>query len=138
MSNNIDISIDKEKLERCINLLSKLKKIECEITYSKLSEEDINKGIKPCSYPHYNYPEELFEVEELLTPDYNYTDNLEKPPFINRKIDNLDYSALNVENIRTVITVIFRGERFCDGSIARGVESGILLNSLLRLRDILD
>ena len=125
MSNNNDISFDKEKLERCINLLSKLKKIECEITYSKLSEEDINKGIKPCPYPHYNYPEELFEVEELLTPDYNYN-------------DNLDYSALNVENIRTVITVIFRGERFCDGSIARGVESGILLNSLLRLRDILD
>ena len=135
---NNKASIDREKLERCITLLSELKEIECEITYSKVSEEDKARGVVPCPYPHYKYPKELFEVESLLPDDYDYPVNIRKFLPKSKYVKDVDFSKLTIKNISTIITWVFEEERFGEGSIANGVRTGILLNSLLRLREILD
>ena len=73
---------DSAKLERCIKLLSELKTIEYEITYSKLNKEQIDKGYKPCPYIIYKYPNTLYEVSDLLPDDYDYPENVKNLPFI--------------------------------------------------------
>ena len=130
---------DSAKLERCIKLLSELKTIEYEITYSKLNQEEIDKGYTPCPYVNYKYPEELYEVDELLPDDYDYPENVENLPFIGEHIiDNVDYSKLTIDNIRTILTALFEHERFGEGMIARGVNKGIFLNTLLRLKYLIE
>ena len=130
---------DSAKLERCIKLLKELKTIEYEITYSKLSQEQIDKGYKPCPYVNYKYPKELYEVSSLLPDDYDYPENVENLPFTGEHIiDNVDYSKLTIDNVSTIITALFEHERFGEGMIARGVEQGIFLNTLLRLKELID
>ena len=67
----------------------------------------------------------------MLKPDYQYTDNIKNFP------DGLLATDMTADQIRTMMTYIDRGERFCDGSIAAEVENGRLLKMLLRLDDLL-
>ena len=130
---------DSAKLERCIKLLSELKTIEYEITYSKLNKEQIDKGYKPCPYIIYKYPNALYEVSDLLPDDYDYPENVENLPFIGEHIiDSVDYSKLTIDNISTILTALFEHERFGEGMIAHGVNKGIFLNTLLRLKELID
>ena len=43
---------------------------------------------------------------------------------------------MSVHQIRTMLTFIERGERFCDGHVQRYLENNILLKLLLRLDDL--
>lgn len=121
-------SVDRSKLHKCIEDLCRIRKIEWSPSKVQGKTED-GKDILTLPYPI--YPPEIFEVFELLKPDYQYTDNIKKFP------DGLLATDMTVDQIRTMLTYIERGERFCDGSIAAEVENGRLLKILLRLDDLL-
>lgn len=115
-------AIDREKLQAGIDVLCKIRKIE----WTPAKED---KGVLTFSYPI--YPHELFCVFDILEPDYNYTENIsawKEQPIA---------SEMTAGQIKTMLTWIERGERFCDGNIAGEVDSGRLLKLLLRLDDLL-
>lgn len=115
-------AIDREKLQAGIDVLCKIRKIE----WTPAKED---KGVLTFAYPI--YPQELFCVFDILEPDYNYTENIsawKEQPIA---------SEMTAGQIKTMLTWIERGERFCDGNIAGEVDSGRLLKLLLRLDDLL-
>lgn len=86
-----------------------------------------NKTVEFTPYP--NYAPEVIKALDMLEPDYNYLTNFEK-------MKNKEIEELERKEIATYLTFISRGERFCDGHIAGYVESGKLLELMLRLKEI--
>lgn len=121
-------TIDKDKLWNCIEMLCRIRKIEWTPAQAVGKTED-GKDIMTFSYP--NYPSELYEVFQLMEPDYQYVENMKSWP------KGLSVTDMSAEQIRTKLTALHRGERFCDGTIAAAVETGQLLKLLLRLDDLL-
>lgn len=122
-------SIDRSKLHKCIEDLCRIRKIEWTPSKVQGKTED---GKEILTLPYPIYPPEIFEVFELMKPDYQYTDNIKKFP------DGLLASDMTAGQIRTMLTYIDRGERFCDGNIAAEVDNCRLLKLLLRLDDLLE
>lgn len=115
-------SIDEKMLWKCIEMLCKIRKIEWNTPPSE-------GGVIHFAFPV--YPEELWQIFNLMKPDIHFATNMEKQP---RRIVP---SEMSVKQINTRLTWIQMGERFCDGNIAAEVENGNLLKMLLRLDDLL-
>lgn len=83
--------------------------------------------------PHAKYPDglKLFEILNTLGgTDWNYQENIKEFR------DKIPPTELNVFQIRTYLTFIYRGERLCDGYIARYMKDRTLLKLFLRLDDL--
>ena len=85
-------------------------------------------GIMQIPYP--DYPDEIWASFSILEPDTDYLDNYEK------YCKSVLPTEMNAHQIRTMLTLIERGERFCDGHVQRYLENNILLKLLLRLDDL--
>jgi len=77
--------------------------------------------------PYPEYDSKIYDILYSLGTDAEYSSNYEK-------IEDKDISALTLDELKTMFTFIARGERFCDGHIARYVEDGTLL--LLAKREL--
>ena len=70
----------------------------------------------------------MTKLEKLISKkfcDENYLENI-------KKVKALDISSMQVGDIKTYLTFIFRGERFCEGHIAMHLNNGVLLELLKR------
>ncbi len=117
-------SIDRKKLREYIELLCRIRRIEWE------PMRKIEEGRCQLGYPE--YPPEIFEVFQVMEPDYQYDTNMRK--ILDRR---LLPTELSLAQIQTCLTWICRGERFCDGMIAEKVNDGTLLKLFCRLEDLL-
>ena len=122
-------SIDREKLWKCIETLCRIRKIEWTPSRVTGKTED---GKDIMTFPFPNYPPELMEVFEILEPDYHYGDSMKNWP------EGLLATDMTASQVKTMLTCINRGERFCDGNIAAEIENGRLLKLMLRLDDLLE
>lgn len=122
-------SIDRKKLWESIEALCRIREIEW--TPSKVSgKTDDGKDILTFPYP--NYPKEIYDIFQLLEPDFHYGDSMKDWP------EGLLATDMSAGQIKTMLTFINRSERFCDGNIAAEVENGRLLKLLLWLDDLLE
>ena len=116
-----------EKLDELIDLVKSIEKIEW-IGGDVIGRTEDGKEIRQWPYPI--YPDGLYEaLYGLLELDKDYIENYRKlsVPF--------DYDSMTIDELRTVITHLVRGERFCEGLIAEAVENGTLLKILMRIRE---
>lgn len=109
MSKENKVKINKKVLSDCIEYLQKKPKVEWN--------------------PYPNYDRNVMMALDLLEPDYEYVIN-------QRVIADMPVNKMSIDNIKTMLTFINRGERFCDGHIASFVENGYLLELLLRLSEL--
>lgn len=117
-----------EKLDELIDLVKHTEKIEWG-GGNVIDKTEDGKDILQWPYPIYS--KGLLEsLVGLVEPDRNYIENYEKLD------DPIDYESLTMDELRTVLTYYFRGERFCDGLIAGAVEDGTLLRVLMRLKEL--
>lgn len=122
------ITINREKLELLIEQVKNISKVEWgggEVVGKTKDGKDIRQ------WPFPIYPDGLYEsLYDLLGTDPNFSDNyakIGKAP---------DYRGMSLFELRTVITALVRGERFCDGMIAQAIDSGDLLKILERIYEI--
>ena len=135
MPSIIDESISSEKrpvdidcLNKLIELLKKTKKVDWG-GGNVIGKTEDGRDIKQWPYPI--YPKGFYNsLYGLLEIDKNYIVNYEKLG------ECIDYDSLSIEELRTVITHYVRGERFCDGLIARTIEDGTLLKVLERIKKL--
>lgn len=116
-------NLDRKTLWKYIEFLCSNRKI------SWKDPEQTEAGCIVLGYP--TYPEAVWDIFELLEPDYDYRKHQDQWP------DGLQPTDMSASQIRTELTSIFRAERFCDGAIAGHIESGYLLKLLLCLDDLL-
>ena len=90
--------------------------------------EIMDNGARQWPYPI--YPDGIFKSFSILESDKNYVENYEQ-------CKTVLPSEMNVQQIRTMLTYMSRGERFCDGFISRYLGNKTLLKLLLRLDDLL-
>lgn len=102
--------IDVKVLDDCIKYLEKTHDIECN--------------------PYPDYSKEIYDALNILDTDVDYISNISK-------IENKDIESMNIDDIRTMLTFIARGERFCDGHIAEFVCNGILFKLMVRLKELI-
>lgn len=102
-------TVDRQKLDEIIEYLQEHKTVECD--------------------PYPVYSAEIMAAFDLLKPDRRYLAHYEK---LGRK----PIAEMDADDIATMLTFIVRGERFSDGHIASFVESGELLELMLRLREL--
>lgn len=83
-------------------------------------------------YPDYHPTVRTFFVQiEPFWLDYDYVKNMEALP-----LDGL--KSYNLAQIKTILTKAMRHERFCDGSWAQSIESGLFVRVEKRLMTLLD
>lgn len=84
-------------------------------------------------YPEYDpvIGEFMRAVSKECWQDYEYTDNIQ----VLRSDLSLIASA-NLQQLRTVLTFIVRGERFADGHWAEMLSNGLLCAALSRLTEL--
>ncbi len=111
--------INQDQLQAAINFFADYKKV----TWAKNEKGGL-------SYPI--YPKEAFEYIQLLPADLNYMENYDQ------YCKNIYLEDLNIHQIRTILTMITRKERFYDGFLAHSIEDGTILHLLERLDDILN
>jgi len=89
-------------------------------------------GVLTVPYPEYPPEiEEFFrEVSQPWWCDYDY-DTRDAQKLIEEKIDTAD-----IDQIKTMLTYVARGERFCDGFWIRVLRSGKLIQIFRRLLDL--
>lgn len=80
--------------------------------------------------PFPEYPDEIWASFSILEPDTGYLENYEK------SCKSVLPTEMNARQIRTMLTFIERGEKYCDGHVQRYLENNILLKLLLRLDDL--
>ena len=135
MNNSTEISRNETELLNSFNLELLAENIEYFSKYRGAAEwrggptED---GINQFPYPI--YPEGM-KLDDLINAlggyDTDYNLNMEK---INQ--EKLLLTELSAEQIRTYLTFIVRGERFCDGHICGFMRNFALLKLCLRLDDL--
>ena len=101
--------INRKELDSIIEALQQIKSVECN--------------------PYPQYSDAVYKALGILKPDYNYPEHY-------AKLEGKPIGEMNRREIATMLTFINRGERFCDGHIASFVESGELLQLMLRLREL--
>ena len=120
---------DRQKLIETIDLVKSIEKIEW--GGGKPTGEKTEDGKDIIQWPYPIYPEGLFESLYTLGSDHDYIKNMED-------IKDKDISTMSLEEIRTFLTHIARGERFCDGLLAGYVENGLLVKALERILELYD
>ena len=113
-------NLDDTRLKELITFFEGYQKVEW--TPARRNEKDVI----ILGFP--NYPDELFEAIEIVGFDYDCYENERKLP---RRILKMD-----IMQIRTYFTLLFRQERFCDGVLAEAVEDRTILKLLLRLAEL--
>lgn len=117
--------LDRKKLAESIELLCRVRKIPWE------PMKETESGVWQLGYPR--YPEGIFDIFQLMESDLRYRRNMDKI-----RMQKLRISELSLSQIRTYLTYLQRGERFCDGTIAEAVDDGRLLKLLLRIHDLIN
>ena len=121
--------LDRQKLIETIDRVKSIKKIEW--GGGKPTGEKTEDGKDIIQWPYPIYPDGLFESLYLLGSDYDYIKNM-------KDIKDKDISTMSLEEIRTFLTHIARGERFCDGLLEGYVENGLLAKALERILELHD
>lgn len=119
-------AVDKEKLEAGIRYLMRTDKVEWSGGGPSGKKTPDGKDILYLAYP--DYDPEVFEILNLMDADYEYMKVWD---------DRIPASEMNARQIKAVLTALQRGERFCDGFIAKHIENRYLLKTLLRLEDLI-
>lgn len=127
-------------------LLKKILEKGIELKKQQMSEEQKRKceekGINPekvILMSHAVYPEEVFLISSELEK-FNYFDvgdyNKNFQELLNKYGENIPIENLDLSQIKTYLTCIYRGERFNEGYIKNFIDNGIferLINKLLEL-----
>ena len=122
LSHQTALDIGEEVIEEALNWLKKHNDVE----YSNPGES--KEGNVSFSYPI--YPKELMVLFESLEPCFDYHEKAE------RILELTNTNLLDFEDIRALLTYIFRGEKFCDGLIVSLIKNGKLLSWVQRLYKI--
>lgn len=83
------------------------------------------------TWPYAAYPREAWDYIQMMEPDKYYGDHYEK------YCKDVLPTDMNARQIRTMLTMVQRGERFCDGYFSKFIKDGSILKYLLRLDDLL-
>ncbi|MCA9765148.1 MAG: hypothetical protein KC455_01890 [Carnobacterium sp.] len=120
--------MDAVVLASYIKEIRTIKKIE----WTKDEEEEESLEVSQFSYPEYPaVVEGLFNyLDQQSFYDINYLDNMEK-------IQEKALSLFTKEEVKSYLTSLKREERYGDGVIAEAIESGLFLEALVRLEEIL-
>ena len=91
-------------------------------------------------FPFPLYPFEIHKFEEVFfnseLVNRNYGERMTEKNWWEENVMEQDISTMTKEDVGTCITAIFRQERFCDGTIQRFLENGILFKLLEHLKNI--
>lgn len=122
LSHQTALDIGEEVIEEALNWLKKHNDVE----YSNPGEG--KEGNISFAYPI--YPKELMVLFESLEPCFDYHEKAE------RILELTNTNLLDFEDIRALLTYIFRGDKFCDGLIVSFIKNGKLLSWVQRLYKI--
>lgn len=110
--------------QKCVQEMIKI--IDEKKGYTFIQPEKVGEFIK---FGYYKYNEKLYDIMEIIHPDYNYLKNF-------KKIKDKDIASLTLKELETYLTRIFRGEKFSDGVIASCIDDGTLKKLLERFLEI--
>lgn len=113
----------KQKLQTALTLIKESKACK-EIPSTKTDDGIIILG-------GYTYADGLLEIFRNINHDYEYQANY-------KNLEGVDISNYTLKNIKTHLTYIERGERFCDGFIAGNIQNGTLQKLIERYLEILE
>lgn len=111
--------MDRDLLYESIDILSKNPTIKWSTTKA---EGDV------LTFSYQIYESWVWRIFDLLPSNYEYSETVNKIQESNKEIDELSFAE-----IKTMLTYVKRGEKFCDGHIAHMIEDGTLLKILKRL-----
>ena len=128
------------KLEEAMELFQKARlmdKRKCVLDIIKLIDdkkayefvEPKSLGNNMTEFGYYNYNDRLYDIMEIIQPDFDYLENF-------KKIKDKDFATLTMKELETYLTRIFRGERFADGTIASCIEDGTFQRLLERFLEL--
>ena len=125
--------LSKDKLSEALDLFKKARlmdKKKCVQDIIKIIDEkkaytftEPKKDSNFIAFGYYNYNEKLYDIMEIIQPDYDYLENL-------KKIKDKDITTLTMKELETYITRIIRGEKFTEGLIASCIDDGTFKNLL--------
>ena len=107
--------MDKKK---CVQDIIKI--IDEKKAYTYIEPKKVGNFIE---FGYCNYNEKLYDIMEIIQPDYDYLENF-------KKIKDKDITTLTMKEFETYITRIIRGEKFVDGLIASCIDDGTFKNLL--------
>lgn len=117
------INLDDEFLREQINYFAKHDSVEWISPAS-------NNGYIQLAYPSYPIGMNLPRlIEQLGGYDFNYNQHM-------KYIHKMSVTDMDPYQIRTFLTYVVRGEKFCDGHIAQYMKNRDLLKACLRLEDL--
>ncbi len=122
LSHQTAIDIGFEVIEEALNWL----KNHNDVDYTDPGE--VKEGTTAFAYPI--YPRELEILFESLEPCFDYHEKAE------RIIEVTNTELLDFEDLRALLTYIYRGEKFCDGLIVSFIKNGKLMSWIERLNEI--
>jgi len=111
----------KEKLSKALEL------VKNEQAYKVVRPKPQNDNVRIMD--GYSYANEITDIIKFIGVDYSYTSNYDL-------IKDKKISELTKEELKTHITRIFRGERFCTGFIAGSIDAGIMEKIIKRYIDL--
>ncbi|MGN8626800.1 macro domain-containing protein [Bulleidia sp. HCP3S3_F2] len=82
-------------------------------------------------FPYPEYPNGIWSIASIFESDSEYLENYKQ------YCEDVLSTEMNVRQIRTMLTYLVRGEKYCDGFINKYLENHYLLKLLLRLDDLL-
>ena len=97
--------------------------------------EECNQNMLQIGYPNYPRWVNTLIEESIFEPDLNYDKNYVRF-FGNKKLEEINVDELDFDKLRTLITLLSRQEKFCDGFIAKYIENGCLLKWLNKALDL--
>lgn len=121
--------IDRQELKNAIKLVNGIKEIEWSDPHTG-QFDDNGKEILQFSFPL--YPPGLYDVLDIAGVDFNYGENYEN------NCKGVPIEEMDLPQIRTMLTRMQRGERFCDGFIEDEIKNGNLPALLRRLDELFD
>ena len=82
-------------------------------------------------FPYPECPNGMWSIASIFESDSEYLENYKQ------YCEGVLSTEMNVRQIRTMLTYLVRGEKYCDGFINKYLENHYLLKLLLRLDDLL-
>lgn len=123
-------SIDPKVTKEAVRFLESIDSIEWK--GGEETDEKWKDGSPIISWPHPDYPHELFRFLSIAGVDTNYGENYKN------NCEGVPIEEMGLPQIRTMLTRIVRGERFCDGYIINEIENGNLLRLFKRLDQLVN